>query len=134
MCYALEAHSYGCSYELFVCFRCIYCGIQPMLCALPNANDQALELFKTGLTLVANNNEGVPPKLKEYLEDVIYQARALVEGGRPSGKCRTESLELALDIKKSARCSSGLAALLSESKLDARKAESLLHLIGGRSA
>lgn len=105
-----------------------------MLFALPNANDQALELFKTGLMLVANNRDDLPPKLKDYLEDVISQTKVLLEGGRLSGRYRTESLELALDAKKSAHCHTGLAALLSGAKLDADKAAGVLLLIGGRSA
>lgn len=70
-----------------------------MLAAISD-NPRPLELVKLVLTMVANEGDNIPPTLKQFLIDVISEARVLTQDPSHAANIKNiEAIQLALEMK-----------------------------------
>lgn len=70
-----------------------------MLAAISD-NPRHLELVKLVLTMVANDGNNIPPLLKQFLIDVISEAKVLTQDPSQAANIKnTEAIQLALEMK-----------------------------------
>lgn len=70
-----------------------------MLAAISD-NPRPLELVKLVLTMVANDGDNIPPLLKQFLIDVISEAKVLTQDPFHAANIKnTEAIQLALEMK-----------------------------------
>lgn len=70
-----------------------------MLAAIPD-NPRSLELVRLVLSMVASNGQNIPPQLKDFLVDVILEAKAVaVDPTKIASIKHSEAIQLALEMK-----------------------------------
>lgn len=72
-----------------------------MLAAVPNRSGNSLDLFRLVLSMVATDNQGVPPQLKDLLVGVIDEAKELAQDPQRRASVEfPESILLALEMRE----------------------------------
>lgn len=105
-----------------------------MIAAAP-LRDPSLGLTKLIFSLRINQSEAVPPELKEHLEKIISQAKAL--SGNPKnipGNINPEAIALAIGMKSNTDLATELNRITTFDSIDANLASKILELLGASTA